>query len=457
MAAASASAGTPYVDGIADQNLGQWSGNYLDASNIFSIPFPSFFSAAWVGSPPTHIRYAAFVTAPDPISQGGACEQNLTNWFNYTTRTLHLIPVISLWNVAEGGCVHKAAPVTATYTREITRLVAYLDTLAAGAPFYIEPWNEPNATSVSAAQAAAYWTTANAACASGGCTALAGGFVDNDPDQGSQSFAPGCARGLSYNNHLLPYENSYVKALGGALPAIWGFHPYYAVNCEQPASLTTFENALPNPTSAQVWFTEVGAWECYNGQSPPRGTDRQQSDAAYLVDKLMAAGTTPIPPTHVFYYEMAPVVYTQSCAKYTDSALYEGVTAPGFIYPRPAAATIFGPDSGLGAATNSPTAVSASQATFNGTVTPAGIYEAAAHFQYGTSQFYGSNTPTANEQPGLVSEPVSAVVTGLAPNATYHYRLVVTDTLGTTRYGLDQSLRTPPASPSRPRPQSRRG
>ena len=43
---ASAWAATPYVDGIADQNLGQWSGNYLDSSGLFSIPFPSFFANA---------------------------------------------------------------------------------------------------------------------------------------------------------------------------------------------------------------------------------------------------------------------------------------------------------------------------------------------------------------------------------------------------------------------------
>ena len=61
-------------------------------------------------------------------------------------------------------------------------------------------------------------------------------------------------------------------------------------------------------------------------------------------------------PAHVFYYEMAPFVYTQSCSKYADSALYMGVTAPGSLYARPAAATIYGLDATLAASTGAATA-----------------------------------------------------------------------------------------------------
>ena len=331
--AANASAAAPYVDGIADQNMGQWSGNYLDSSGFFSIPFPSFFAGTWVGAPPTHIRYARYVTAPDTVAQGGVCEQKLVNWFVYVTQTLHLTPVIGVWNVAAGGCAHHGPPSTAGYTTEIQQLLGLLNGLGDGPVPFLEVWNEPNASGVSASQAADYWAAANTVCQADGCTAIAGDFVDNDPDQGQQAFAPGCAAGLTYNKRLKPYEIAYVKRLGSARPAIWGFHPYYAVNCEQAASLTTFESNLPTP-GGQIWFTEVGAWECHIGQSPPRGTARQLSDASYLVNQLM---TSP-PVTRVFYYEIAAFVYTQSCAKYADSALYEANTAPGPLYARPVAA-----------------------------------------------------------------------------------------------------------------------
>jgi hypothetical protein len=440
--AANASAAAPYVDGIADQNMGQWSGNYQDTSGLFSIPFPSFFASTWVGSPtPTHIRYARYVTAPDTVAQGGVCEQKLLNWFVYVTQTLHLTPVIAVWNVAEGGCAHHAPPSTAGYTTDIQQLLGLLNGLGDGPVPYIEAWNEPNSSGVSASQAADYWTAANSLCQVDGCTAIAGDVVDNDPDQGGQAFAPGCAAGLTYNKHLKPYEIAYVKRLGSARPAIWGFHPYYAVNCEQSASLTTFESNLPTP-GGQIWFTEVGAWECRFGQSPARGTGRQLSDAQYLVNPLMSSAQV----TRVFYYELAAFVYTQSCAKYADSALYEANTAPGALYARPAAATIFGPDSTLAAVTGPAIGVTSTQATLSGSLTPAGVYGASYSFQYGLSASYGSQTATIQLGPGLATQAASAAIGGLTPNTTYHYQIVVTDTNGTIRPGGDQVFTTAPAA-----------
>jgi len=427
------------VDGISDQNLGQWSGNYLDTSNLVSIPFPIFFSQAWVGGlSAQHIRYVRFVTAPDAVAQGGACEQNLAKWFIYATQTLHVIPVIAVWNVTEGGCVDDGRPSTVTYESDIQQLLGYLAGLDGGVAVpYLEAWNEPNSSGVSASQAAAYWLAAKTICQTAGCTAIAGDLVDNDPDQGSQKFNPGCAANLTYNSHLKPYEDAYVKALGSARPTIWGFHPYNAVNCEQSASVTTFESNLPSPPG-QIWFTEVGAWECRLGQSPARGTAVQQSDASYLVNTLMASPEV----TRVFYYELAAFVYTQSCSKYADSALYEANTAPGFMYARPAASTIFGSDTTLSATTGSATGVGTSQATANGTVIQGGIYEAAYSFQYGLTTAYGSQTATTQDGPGLATLPASSTITGLEPNTTYHYRIVATDTNGKTVDGADQQFRT---------------
>ena len=173
----------------------------------------------------THFRYARFVTAPDAIAQGGACEQNLVNWFRTATLTLHVIPVIAVWNVTEGGCVNHGIPSTASYTTDVAQLVDYLDALGDGPVQYIEAWNEPNSSGVSAPQAAAYWRAANTVCATDQCTAIAGDFVDNDPDQGSQSFAPGCVAGLTFNSHLKPFEVSYVKALGAARAGDLGIPP----------------------------------------------------------------------------------------------------------------------------------------------------------------------------------------------------------------------------------------
>jgi len=428
-------AATAVINGISDQNLGQWSGDYQDLAGNFTVPFDDFFAQTWVGSPASHLIYARFVTAPDAIAQGGECEQNLTDWFQYVTQVLHLTPVIAVWNVSEGGCADDGRPSTAAYTTDIGQLLGYLDGLGDGVVGYLEAWDEPNSSNVAAAQAAAYWTAANTACVSAHCAAIAGDFVDNDPDQGAQAFAPGCTGGLTYANQLVPYEQAYVAALGGAQPAIWGFHPYYAVNCEQSASVTAFEANLADP-GAQVWFTEVAAWECVRGQSTPRGAIPQAQDASYLVNTLMPQTS----PSAVFYYEMAAQNYTLSCSKYSDSELFEANASPGPLLARPAAAIIYGPDTTLAAVTGAPTAVTSTQATFTGTLVPGGIYEASYHFDYGPTSAYGSQTPEQLVGPGLAQQAASATVTGLAPNNAYHYQLVVTDTNGEVIPGGDVTM-----------------
>jgi hypothetical protein len=440
--AVSASANAPYVDGIADQNIGLWNGNFADALGVFDEPFYDYFQQAWVGTPPSHIRYARFVTAPDVIAQGGACEQNLFNWYAYVTNTLHLTPVIAVWDVAEGGCADHGVPSSANYATDIQQLLAALRGLGTSLP-YLEAWNEPNASGVSSTAAAGFWTDANAACAADGCTALAGDFVDT-ADQSQKFNASGCSGGLTFNN-LKSYEVGYVKGLKGAQPAIWGLHPYLAVNCQESSSISTFTANLPAAvTPAQVWFTEVGAWECALGQSPPRGAAAQNNDASYLVNKLMAPPAAN-PPANVFWYEIAASGYTQNCAKYADSALYEATTAPGLLLARPAAQTIFGQDTELSATTAAATSVTSTQATVNGAEVPGGIYEGSYYFKYGRSTAYGSQTPTVALGPGLSAESVSATISGLAPATTYHYQLVATDTVGTTRLGVDQHFTTSPS------------
>jgi hypothetical protein len=110
--ARSALAAAPYVDGIADQNLGQWQGGFADNLGVFDESFTSYFQQAWVGTPPSHILYARFVTAPDVIAQGGACEQNLLNWYEYVTQTAHLIPVIAVWDVGSARSCPTSRPGT---------------------------------------------------------------------------------------------------------------------------------------------------------------------------------------------------------------------------------------------------------------------------------------------------------------------------------------------------------
>src|SRR3954447_11394707 len=60
-------------------------------------------------------------------------------------------------------------------------------------------------------------------------------------------------------------------------------------------------------------------------------------------------------------------------------------------------------------------------------------------FEYGTSTSYGASTPSAGAGDGTRSLSVAARIGGLTPGKRYHYRIVATNSVGTTR-GSDRSF-----------------
>ncbi len=91
--------------------------------------------------------------------------------------------------------------------------------------------------------------------------------------------------------------------------------------------------------------------------------------------------------------------------------------------------------------TGNATAITSTSATLNGTVNPEG--QATTYsFEYGTTTSYGSQTATTSAGSATAGVKASAAVASLAPNTTYHYRLVATNASGTT-LGSDVSFKTP--------------
>ena len=96
--------------------------------------------------------------------------------------------------------------------------------------------------------------------------------------------------------------------------------------------------------------------------------------------------------------------------------------------------------------TNAATSVTTTGATLNGTVN-ANTLSTTVTFQYGTTTSYGT-TVTADQSPvtGTSDTAVSAVITGLTPGLTYHYRVVGANTGGTS-YGADMTFATTVGAP----------
>jgi len=91
--------------------------------------------------------------------------------------------------------------------------------------------------------------------------------------------------------------------------------------------------------------------------------------------------------------------------------------------------------------TNPATNITTNTATLNGTVDPHGL-TTTVYFQYGTTAAYG-HTSASQSKTGNLYQNVSANISGLTALTTYHFRIVGTNTSGTT-YGGDRTFTTQP-------------
>jgi hypothetical protein len=86
--------------------------------------------------------------------------------------------------------------------------------------------------------------------------------------------------------------------------------------------------------------------------------------------------------------------------------------------------------------------------TLAGTINPHGV-NTSYHFEFGRGPQYGATTEPATMSSADRDVSVSALATGLEPEATYHFRLVAQSTHGVS-YGSDRVLTAPPAPAAKP-------
>ena len=107
-------------------------------------------------------------------------------------------------------------------------------------------------------------------------------------------------------------------------------------------------------------------------------------------------------------------------------------------------ARYFGSDQPPITKTGSASNVSKTAATLAGTANPNSL-ATTAHFEYGLTVSYGSVTADQACGNGTTAVSLSSAITGLAPNTTYHFRLVAMNAatlFGGTTYGADATFTT---------------
>jgi hypothetical protein len=92
--------------------------------------------------------------------------------------------------------------------------------------------------------------------------------------------------------------------------------------------------------------------------------------------------------------------------------------------------------------TDDATSIAPTSARLNGTVSANGL-STNWYFQYGTSTSYGSKTSTKSAGSGTTAQKVAVTVTGLRRVTVYHFRIVASNSGGTT-VGSDRTFSTSP-------------
>jgi len=192
------------------------------------------------------------------------------------------------------------------------------------------------------------------------------------------------------------------------------------------------------PTGTAVINVHHSNWNTYS--TTGNGTNQLNQGAG---NQTGATAATPV------FVDGAAGDYRQVATSPTiDAGLGSGLTDPLTLE---ASVRIFGPAPDIGAyefvpppvaTTAAASGIQTDRATLNGSVDPNGSATSAI-FEYGTTTAYGQTIDLPAIDFSGPETPVSAALTGLRPNTTYHYRVSATSIGGGTSNGADSTFTTP--------------
>jgi hypothetical protein len=183
------------------------------------------------------------------------------------------------------------------------------------------------------------------------------------------------------------------------------------------SSATLNGSVDPNGRSTN-WFFEYGTSTSYGSQTSTKSAGSGNSPLAVSAQITgLSAGKT---------YHFRLVATSDAGTTHGADASFVTSSAPGVT-------------------TEDASSIAPTSARLNGTVTPNGL-ATSWYFQYGTSTSYGSKTSSHNAGSGSAAQKVSVAISGLKRATVYHFRIVASNSGGST-VGSDRTFSTslPPA------------
>jgi plastocyanin len=233
---------------------------------------------------------------------------------------------------------------------------------------------------------------------------------------------PGCS-GVPSTGEV-SWSGSCTFAQAGAYKFLCPIHP-----TQMKGTITVSGPAAPVPTTEAA--SPVGETEAtLKGKVNPSGQETSYyfeygTSTAYeekTTEESVGAGTADVSKS-------VAVTGLSPATEYHFRIVAE--TAEGRTFGLDRTFTTTGPPS---AATEAARDVGGTEATLAGSTNPHG-FATKYFFRYGPTTAYGQETPEVAAGSGANAVPVSALLTGLSPQTTYHFRLVAKSSKGTVEGG----------------------